>query len=329
MSPRADIGSVIIGRNEGERLARCLDSVLSQVAVAVYVDSGSTDDSVAMARERGVEVVRLDLDRPFTAARARNEGLARLVEIASEIRFVQFIDGDCELREGWIEAAYAQLMLHPKLVVVCGRRRERFPETSVYNALCNVEWDGNPGEVDSSGGDALMRCDALQSVGGFNPRLIAGEEPDLCYRLRRAGGTVLRLEHEMTWHDAAMMRLGQWWKRARRAGYAFAENHWDHRVDRAGFRSSDVRRILFWGGAVPIALLGLSIWRPWCAVGILVFPLQAFRISRKLDPMPTKRGLAIRYAWSCVLGKFPEILGVLQYHVNRIVGRRGSLIEYK
>jgi GT2 family glycosyltransferase len=329
MPPRAEIGSVIIGRNEGERLVRCLDSVLSQVAVAVYVDSGSTDDSMTIARQRGVQVVPLDLDRPFTAARARNEGLARLLEISSEVRFVQFVDGDCQLRDGWIEAAHEQLMLRSEVVVVCGRRRERFPEASIYNALCDVEWDGNPGDVDSSGGDALMRCEAFQSMGGFNPRLIAGEEPDLCYRMRRAGGTILRIENEMTWHDAAMTKFGQWWKRARRAGYAYAENHWDHRCDRAGFRRSDLRRILFWGGAVPIVILGLSIWQPWYAFGLLVFPLQALRISRKLDPMPEKRELALSYAWSCVLGKFPEILGVIQYHVYRVVGRRGSLIEYK
>jgi GT2 family glycosyltransferase len=329
MHPRGEVGAVIIGRNEGERLIRSLDSVLSQVAVAVYVDSGSTDDSVAMAQARGVEVVCLNLDQPFTAARARNEGFARLLGVREEVRFVQFIDGDCELREGWIEAAQEQLELRPEVVVVCGRRRERFPEASVYNALCDVEWDGNPGEVDSSGGDALMRCDAFQAVNGFHARLIAGEEPDLCYRLRRAGGRILRIGHEMTWHDAAMTRVGQWWNRTRRAGHAYAENYWDHRNERAGFRKADVRRILFWGGGVPFVILGLSIWQPWSALGLLVFPLQAWRISRKLDPMPAQRGLALRYGWSCVLGKFPELLGVLQYHTNRAAGRRGKLIEYK
>jgi GT2 family glycosyltransferase len=329
MHPRAEVGAVIIGRNEGERLVRCLDSVLSQVAAAVYVDSGSTDDSVAMATARGVEVVSLDLSRPFTAARARNEGCARLLEVSVDIRFVQFIDGDCELREGWVEAAFAALEARPDVVVVCGRRRERFPEASVFNALCDVEWGGEAGEVDSSGGDALMRCDAFQAVDGFRAHLIAGEEPDLCYRMRRAGGTILRIDHEMTWHDAAMMKVGQWWNRTRRAGHAYAENYWDHRRDRAGFRKADVRRILFWGGAVPITILGLGIWQPWALLGLLVFPLQAWRIRRKLNPMPAQPGLAMRYAWSCVLGKFPEVLGVVQYFGNRVAGRRGKLIEYK
>ena len=72
MPSPAEVGAVVIGRNEGERLLRCLDAMLPQVERVVYVDSGSTDDSVAEAQKRGVEVVALDLQLPFTAARARN-----------------------------------------------------------------------------------------------------------------------------------------------------------------------------------------------------------------------------------------------------------------
>ena len=43
--------------------------------------------------------------RPFTAARARNEGYAALVKLQPNTRFVQFIDGDCELVSGWLETA--------------------------------------------------------------------------------------------------------------------------------------------------------------------------------------------------------------------------------
>lgn len=329
MPSRAEVGAVVIGRNEGERLLRCLDAMLPQVERVAYVDSGSTDDSVAEAQARGVEVVALDMDQPFTAARARNAGLERLRAIAPELRYVQFVDGDCELREGWIDAAQRAFQSDPEIVVVCGRRRERHPEASVYNALCDVEWDGRPGFVDSSGGDALMRIDALAAVDGFDPKLIAGEEPDLCHRLRARGGKILRIDQEMTWHDADMHRFGQWWKRTLRAGHAYAENHWDHRKDGQGFRRTDMRRILFWGGMVPIGVLAASVWQPWALFGFLIYPVQALRISRHVDPPAPSGKVARQYGWSCVIGKLPEFFGVVKYHLGRLTGKNSRLIEYK
>ena len=46
LAPR-DLGAVVIGRNEGARLERCLDSLQGTVACIVYADSGSEDGSVA------------------------------------------------------------------------------------------------------------------------------------------------------------------------------------------------------------------------------------------------------------------------------------------
>lgn len=304
--------------------------MIAQVPCVVYVDSGSTDDSVQQAEQRGVHVVALDLSQPFTAARARNAGFRRLQEIAPETTHVQFVDGDCELREGWIEAALAAFATDPEVVVVCGRRRERFPQETLFNALCDVEWDGLSGEVDSSGGDALMRCDAFAAVEGFNPRLIAGEEPDLCHRLRKQGGKIMRIDAEMTWHDAAMTRVSQWWKRTLRAGHAYAENHWDHRQDGLGFRRRDLRRIVFWGALAPLAiLLGAVLVHPALALAALVYPIQAWRIARHLEPRPPRRKDALRYGWSCVLGRLPELCGVVKYHWGRLRGRGSRLIEYK
>src|SRR4051812_21398157 len=180
----APIGAVVIGRNEGERLRRCLESVVGRVRQVVYVDSGSSDGSIALAVALGVEVLRLDLRQPFTAARARNAGFARLGDCGQELRYVQFVDGDCEVVGGWFEKARAFLEDHPEVAVVCGRRRERHPEHSVYNMLCDIEWDTPVGEAKACGGDALMRCDAFRQVNGYRPDLIAGEEPDLCVRLR-------------------------------------------------------------------------------------------------------------------------------------------------
>ena len=154
----------------------------------VYVDSGSTDGSVELARSLGVDVVKLDLSTSFTAARARNVGLAHLLEADAPIKFVQFVDGDCEVVEGWIERAKRELDAQPNVAVVCGRRRERFPDISIYNRLCDMEWDTPIGETKACGGDAMMRVESFQQVDGFNPLLIAGEEPELCVRLRQKGG---------------------------------------------------------------------------------------------------------------------------------------------
>ncbi len=171
----AHLGCVVIGRNEGDRLRRCLESLLGRAQRIVYVDSGSTDGSPQMAREKGVEVVALDMSRPFTAARARNEGFVRLMEIDPAIDRVQFVDGDCEVVADWLERASAELDLRPELAVVCGRRRERHPEASVYNQLCDIEWDTPIGDAYTCGADAMKRVSAYRQFGGFEPSLIAGE----------------------------------------------------------------------------------------------------------------------------------------------------------
>ena len=161
------LGVIAIGRNEGERLRLCLESVMGRGLIIVYVDSGSVDGSVELARSLGADVVELDLSRPFTAARARNEGFERLCQINPQVRFVQFIDGDCEVAEGWLEKAREVLEENLEVGVVCGRRRERFPEQTVYNRLADLEWDTEVGEAKACGGDAMMRVSSLPSGWGL------------------------------------------------------------------------------------------------------------------------------------------------------------------
>ncbi len=76
-----------------------------QAEPLVYVDGGSSDGSVALARALGATVVELDSSLPFTAARARNRGFESILATAPDTKLVQFLDGDCELRTGWIAAA--------------------------------------------------------------------------------------------------------------------------------------------------------------------------------------------------------------------------------
>lgn len=325
----AALGVVVIGRNEGDRLGRCLDAVPAGVPV-VYVDSGSTDGSVARCRGRAVEVVELDLSTPFTAARARNAGAARLVARHPAVRAVQFVDGDCELAPGWLDRAWAELAARPEAAVVCGRLRERSPGASVYNRLCDMEWDTPTGDVAECGGIALMRAAAFTAAGGFRPELIAGEEPELCARLRAAGGAVVRLPDEMARHDAAMTRFGQWWRRAVRAGHAYAEVAARH--GRGSLRSwrRQTRSNWFWAAGVPLLAGGAAAVSPWLGLPVLagypVLGLRVYRGRRRRGDSPADARL---YAAFTVLAKFPLALGQARYHWSRAVGRAPRLIEHK
>lgn len=328
MSAQDNIAAVVIGRNEGARLIACLTSLERSTRSPgriVYVDSGSTDGSVKAASRLGAEVVELDTAEPFTAARARNAGIA-VLEAGEIPGLVQFVDGDCEVRPGWIAEAEVFMTTHSEAAVVCGRRRERHPEASVYNRLCDTEWDTPVGRARACGGDAMMRMTALRQAGGFDPRLIAGEEPELCVRLRAAGWEVWRIDAEMTLHDAAMTRFAQFWRRARRGGHAYAEGaamH-GHPPERHGIAGR--RRAVIWGLAIPLAILATAlVMGPWALALLLVYPLQIARLA-------TRDGGG-RTGWSraalLTVGKFAEARGVIDYHLAKLGGRRRGLIEYK
>ncbi|NJK68279.1 MAG: glycosyltransferase [Microcoleus sp. CSU_2_2] len=325
------IGLVAIGRNEGQRLRQCLVSALGQVALVVYVDSGSTDGSVELARSLSVEAVELDLSIPFTAARARNIGFARLLELAPDIEFVQFVDGDCEVVDGWLSRACNELESRADVAAVCGRRRERYPEATIYNQLCDIEWDTPVGETKACGGDSMMRTTAFEQVEGFNPALIAGEEPELCVRLRQQGWKILRLDAEMTLHDAQMTSFTQWWKRAQRAGHAYAEGSWMHGSEPERHWVKETRSTWLWGLVLPVLALGMA-WptKGWSLLLCSAYALATYRTYNYYVKQRnfTAKNAAV-YALSCVLAKFPQLQGQIQFHLRRLLGQRSNLIEYK
>jgi len=320
-------GVVVIGRNEGDRLKRCLASVRGAGAAVVYVDSGSTDGSVEWARSVGVDVVALDMSTPFTAARGRNAGFARLRELSPASRFVQFVDGDCEVAPGWLRVASDFLDHQPDVACVCGRLRERFPERSIYNRLCDIEWNRAVGETDACGGIVMMRSDVFAAVGGFRESLIAGEEPELCLRIRARGDRVWRIADDMAWHDAAMTRFGQWWRRAVRGGHALAEGLALHGAASSARDKGRLRRVVAWGMALPAALIAMAAIHPaWLAL-VAVYPLRILRMAWKArGAEPSANWL---WASFMVLSSFPGAVGVAAYWLNRSRGQRGKLIEYK
>ena len=321
------VGVVLIGRNEGERLRACLASLGALANRAVYVDSGSTDGSIEAAAALGLEVVPLAMDRPFTAARARNAGFAALERRFPDVRYVQFIDGDCILQPEWVPAALDFLEKNETVAIVAGRRRERFVDASLYNWLCDQEWARPAGETEECGGDALVRITAFRAVGGYADELIAGEEPDMCLRMREKGWRIWRLGTEMTLHDANMTAFGQWWRRSVRGGHAFAEVAWRHRGSPLRIWARNVRSALAWGCAFPLAVLFAGFFvHPACLLLLLAYPLQVVRMILRGGQGTGGHPLL---ATLLVLGKFPEAQGILTFQAHRLAGRRRSLIEYK
>ncbi|WP_318527931.1 glycosyltransferase family A protein [Defluviimonas sp. WL0075] len=323
--PTPSVAAVIIGRNEGARLVACLASVAPHVPQIVYVDSGSTDRSVEEARRAGAQVVELDMSRPFTAARARNAGLAALQD-GPEVQFVQFIDGDCRLAPGWIDTAAAFLSANPATVAVCGCLHELDVQASIYNRLCDWEWDTPIGRADACGGIAMMRQEAVAGVGGFREDLIAGEEPDLCQRLIARGGGIWRIDASMGYHDAAIYRFSQWWRRNVRAGHAFAEVGGLHPTLYPAAR----RRMVIWGAVLPAIALAGGLWSPPLAVVVAALYVASWgRSSLRFARLGYSAPDAAKAGGLLTLSKFCNLQGAALYHLRRLRGRSSRIIEYK
>ena len=326
----SEIGIVAIGRNEYPCLRRCLASLLEEGRTVVYVDSGSTDGSVELAKRLGAEVVELDSAAPFTAGRARNAGFEHLMQLRLSTEFVQFVDGDCEIADGWLRRAATELQRDKNLAIVAGRVREQFPERSVYNRLCDLEWDVPTGEVDACGGIFLARAEAFRKVGEFDPSIIAGEEPELCLRLRRRAWKVVRIDAEMALHDAAMTRFGQWWKRAVRSGHAFAEGAWIHGASPERHGVKAVRSFVFWGAVVPVIAFGGAWITHGASLALLLgYALLWYRVARGQRARGRSDADVRLYAAFILTSKFAELYGALIFVMRKLLRRRSTIIEYK
>jgi glycosyltransferase involved in cell wall biosynthesis len=335
IAPR--VGIVVIGRNEGNRLIRCLGSLPKSVQ-AVYVDSGSTDGSLEKARELGFEAFALSPDKPYSAARARNAGAAFFRTNTVKLDYLQMLDGDCELDTAWITKAVSALSLEPTLAVVFGRRKERSPDASVYNAICDDEWNVPIGLVDTCGGDALFCVSAFEEVGGYNERLIAGEEPDLCLRLKGINRTVRRIDADMTVHDAAISTFKQWSLRARRSGFAYAEHVFVHGHQSLASWKRSLLSIIVWAVIVPVLCVTMLVSGLYNALPIAVgvafilaslYPLQWVRIASRKRHQGASKSFSRVYASLMLTGKFPQFGGVVRATLRHITKSRRNLIEYK
>ena len=319
---RVDI--VLIGRNEGDRLVRALAAAVREGRQVVYVDSGSRDDSVAAARRAGAVVVELDTSAPFTAARGRNAGFAALGPERSD--YVQFLDGDCAVIPGFLEAGAEFLDAHPGHGLVTGWANERDGKRNFFKRLLDLEWHGPVGPIRSCGGNMMVRSETFEALGGFDGRLIGSEDEDFCRRIEKSGWKLERIPVDMCLHDGGDQGLRAWWKRCERAGHGFAEiglRHPEHyRAER--------RRALIYGLILPLTALKVAFWATPAALLLLLFyPLNFVRIFLRLLRSGQPTGAAAGQALLLALSKFPNIVGMGRYWLRRLTRAEMTLIEYK
>lgn len=324
---------VIIGRNEGQRLARCLASVRAMRGVTgtieiIYVDSASTDDSVRLAQSYHAQVIVLSDERP-TAARGRNAGWR-----AACAPFVLFLDGDTILDPDFAACALPHFA-NDKVAVVCGQRREIAPGNSVYNRVLDLDWVFQKGEAAYCGGDALMRRAVLQELDGYDASLIAGEEPDLCCRMRLRGYVILQTGEPMTGHDLAITRCSQYWRRAVRTGYAYAQVARRFRHTAQPLWSAEVKHNFTRGGALA-GLLCASLASAWLlqalwplAFAFFMFATLVLRTALKTRWKAPQFTTRLLYGAHSHLQQIPILIGQFLFWRDQWMQRRRALIEYK
>jgi GT2 family glycosyltransferase len=329
--PSEDVVIVAIGRNEGERLKSCLRTLMRRARLVVYVDSGSVDGSPQYAASVGCHVVELDPSRPFSAARARNEGFAYVVEHSPNIPFIQFLDGDCDLVEGWLQCGMDALTQRVDVGIVCGHVRELYPEASIYNKLFDLEWQLAPGEIRSSGGRFLIRTGIFQAVGGFRPDVIAAEDDEFCIRVRGLGWKILQVDADMARHDMAMTRFTEWWRRSVRTGHAFAQVAALHSHSEERYFRPEIRRVFIWALALPLLAVCLAPFTHGLSLLVLVclYGLQFARVYVRCRRLGWANNEALIYSTFTAISKFPALLGIFEYHWRRWRGDSLKIIEYR
>lgn len=310
------IGIVVIGRNEGKRLERCLKSLLPLQKPTVYVDSNSSDGSVAFAKTLGIEVIALGPAENCTSSIGRNHGYQRLFQLAPDTQFIQFVDGDCELNENWLESAANYLQNHAPVAIAAGILEERDADSSIYKIVSKIEWTHSPGEIEFTGGNLMIRRTALQQANGFDPHIIAGEDNEFCHRIRELGWKIVHLDRKMAVHDSKVITFPQFWHRCTRTGYAYAQVAWEQRQQTHHVYQREMLSTFFWGGFFPLAVLVLALFtQGWGLLLLLAYPLLILRITLHFRQ---RWGVhdAFVYGLACVLGKFPTFLGAAKFYLG-------------
>ncbi len=324
---------VIVGRNEGKRLVRCLESVAAACPPAssweiIYVDSQSNDGSVERAARLGAKVLSVAPPRPCAAV-GRNAGWR-----AAHAATILFLDGDTVLAPDFVDEALDEFS-NPHVGVVFGNRRESNPEASIYNRVLDLDWIVPSGSVEFCGGEALVRREVLEIVGGYDERLMAAEDTELCARIRAVGYTVLHIDQMMVHHDLSITKFSQYWRRALRTGYAYAQVSerirrldsplWYHKARRNRVQGIVMLAIVV---GAPIFAAVTRSFAPILVAAAIIVALAlrtAIRSHWRRAPLLTR----FLHGLHSHLVQIPLLLGQIRYRLDRFGGRTTELIEYK
>lgn len=318
MSTRSDlkkpsVSIVVIGLNVANAIYDCLQSIQKcnypqEKLEIIYVDGGSRDESIEIASQfSSVKIIELVQQQP-TPGRGRNAGWR-----AANHNIIQFLDGDTVLDKDWLNDAYP--CLKDDVVAVTGRRVEIHPSKNLFHLIANIEWDIPLGFCLVFGGDVLIKKKALESMQGYNEDLIAAEDRELSYRLRKNGWCILSLPNRMTQHDIQMSSFFSYLKRACRTGHGYAKVAWGHRKEPEKFWMKELIRIplgivlpwaFLWGGM----LFGYPRFGAIMAIGL------AFRSVRKVNYYRNRFNIrfyqSLMYTLHLAFVIYPQVVGVLR-----------------
>jgi glycosyltransferase involved in cell wall biosynthesis len=197
-----DLAVVLISKDQEWNIVRLIKSALRWTASfpsreIVLVDSASVDNTVDIASNYPINIIRLQSDQRLTAAAGRYVGYQK-----TSGDLILFLDGDMELCEGWVDRAIAVIQSGPDVAAVTGQVINLPPSTGSRAApRSEPSYYGNSvTEVSYGGGATMYRRSVLKQVGTFNPYIYSEEEPELCLRIRYAGYRILSLEHPIAYH---------------------------------------------------------------------------------------------------------------------------------
>jgi GT2 family glycosyltransferase len=305
------VGIIVIGRNEGDRLKRSLQSVIALDLPTIYADSGSTDQSVKYAESLGISVVKVDMSIPPNASRARNLGFQQLLLKYPYIEYVQFLDGDSRLIKEWIHEGLEIFFENPPVAIVCGTIHEDMQSPSVYSRLFELEWRKTNGEIAACSGIMLIRSSVFNDVKGFDPQIIAAEDDDLCIRVRQKGWKILKIESHMATHEANISSFSQ--------GFT-SERHFVRQTLSA----------IAWGFILPLCALVPVFWTHGRSLLFLFgYPILFFRILYNSYKKNWTLNEGLLYAFYGTIAKFAHVIGIVKYLWDKIRGKQAKIIEYK
>lgn len=315
------IGVVIIGVNVQRYIADCIESVHAAdyprtLVEIVYVDGGSTDNTVNIAKAHGARVVLSEDEHP-TPSGDRNAGWRGL-----NAPYILFLDSDTTLDPGFLKRALSEIK--NQVAAVCGHRQERHPYRNLYHMIAAMEWRDEIGLCRYFGGDVLIRRDALEKTNGYDESLWGGEDPDLSYRVRQLGFQVIRLDVPMTTHDINMSTFRQYFKRAHRTGYNYISVCLRHLRNPEKMWLSEIIRIVY-KALLPVLLIIFGIAFGYPMTGLLLAlviyfrPLLAF--SRLKEEYRENNKNTFIYVIHSAVVVYPQFLGILRYLYGVILGR--------